>query len=593
MDAVEVLRTLTALAYAGVGVLGYRLWRRTRSEPAGWVALAFGLLGASVLVRRVLPAEPTGPTLAVDAVTVAAILAFPYLLYRFGVALHRPRFTWAPRAAAAAAALVVGATVVTTVFFPAAGQDRPAWWIVYLIGVLAYWTVLAFAVAVPLWRAGRRQPTPIASRLRTLSLGALTLSLALLVAGLGAAGTVRHAAVGALAQAIALGSAGLFAIGFAPPPFVRAMWRGSENQRLRAAEEGLMAATTSKGVGDALLPPLARLLGGASASLFDHDGELISTYGPDPDAAISEEWRAAEGQSLSGDRLVMPLHAGWVLVRTSPHTPLFGADELRIAESLATLIDLALSRVNLHEQERASRLALERANEELQALLYGISHDLRNPLITVLGFIELLRDANDVSLGGEGEGYLDRIDRSAHYMDELIRDLLELSRVGQTGDAVEDVALVDLLHSIAEELQHRHPGLRVEIGPLPVLSVEWSRARQLFTNLLENAARHAGTGDVHVQVTSTLIPEGDVCVSVADDGVGVPGDYQERVFGLFERLPGKEPRDGTGIGLAICQRIVQQWGGTIRIRDASPGADVQVVFPASLVRAPAVMKADG
>jgi signal transduction histidine kinase len=354
-----------------------------------------------------------------------------------------------------------------------------------------------------------------------------------------------------------------------------------------------MAATTPRAIADALLPAMARLLGGESASLLDRDGEPIGTYGPDPDTTTSPEWQTAEPQFLTDNRLVMPLHAGWVLVRTNPHTPLFGSDELRLAGSLGTLIDLALSRVELHEQERASRLALERANDELQALLYGISHDLRNPLVTVLGFIELLRDSHDVSLGKEGKDYLDRIDRSAHYMDELIRDLLELSRVGRTTEAPEDVALADLVVSIADELHARHPTFRIEIAALPVLAVERSRARQLFTNLLENAARHAGPGEVRVQVASTRMPEGDVCVSVADDGVGVPASYRERIFGLFERLPGKDHREGTGIGLAICQRIVQQWGGAIRIQDAGPGADVQIVFPASVVRAPAVARADG
>jgi signal transduction histidine kinase len=289
----------------------------------------------------------------------------------------------------------------------------------------------------------------------------------------------------------------------------------------------------------------------------------------------------------------MPLRAGWIVVRTSPHTPLFGDDELGIAASLATLIDLALSRVELHEQERSARLALEDVNEELEALLYGISHDLRNPLVTVLGFIELLRDSSDIPPGGQEQDFLDRIDRSARYMDELIRDLLALSRVGRTPDQPEEVALNELVAAIAGEVQARHPALQADIEPLPVLAIERSRAQQLFTNLLENAARHAGKPDVRARVTSTAAPDGGVVVSVADDGAGVPADYRERIFKLFERLPGEQQQEGTGIGLAICQRIVQQWGGTIRFLDARPGADVQIVFPASLVRAPAVAKADG
>jgi signal transduction histidine kinase len=112
------------------------------------------------------------------------------------------------------------------------------------------------------------------------------------------------------------------------------------------------------------------------------------------------------------------------------------------------------------------------------------------------------------------------------------------------------------------------------------------RARQLFTNLVENAARHGGRPDVHIRVTARLDRRGWTEVSVADDGVGIPEPYRERVFGIFERLEARDSTTvGTGMGLAICRKIVEQVGGEMRIAPADAGTDIRMTLPLASVAA--------
>jgi signal transduction histidine kinase len=142
----------------------------------------------------------------------------------------------------------------------------------------------------------------------------------------------------------------------------------------------------------------------------------------------------------------------------------------------------------------------------------------------------------------------------------------------------EEVALTALVNDIADELRSRHPSARIDVEPLPAVEINPVRARQLFTNLLENAVAHGGRADLHVTVRP-LDTAGATTVSVADDGVGIPAAYREKVFGIFERLDGQGHPDGTGIGLAICKKIVEQAGGDLSIAESSVGADFRIRLP--------------
>jgi len=269
-----------------------------------------------------------------------------------------------------------------------------------------------------------------------------------------------------------------------------------------------------------------------------------------------------------------------MVLQASVYAPFFGDEEIELLRSLGTFVDLALSRIELFAQEQQMRKELERTNDELTALVYGISHDLRSPIVTVIGYLELLgSDAGD-TLGEEARHYLDRISVSARYMDSLIRDLLELSRIGRTQTEADVVELGDLVGDIAAELRRDHPDASFRIEALPSIRMNGVRARQLFTNLMENAVRHGGRSDITITVSAERAADGQAVVSVADDGVGISEQYRERVFGIFERLDGEVgSTTGTGIGLAMCRKIVEQVDGSIWIAPAAAGTTFKISLP--------------
>jgi signal transduction histidine kinase len=243
----------------------------------------------------------------------------------------------------------------------------------------------------------------------------------------------------------------------------------------------------------------------------------------------------------------------------------------------------ALDRGEFLERDRAAREAVERSNAEMESLLYTVSHDLKSPLLTVLGYIDLLR-SDSVELAGDTRHYIDRMEASALYMQQLINDLLMLSRIGRLEARSQAVDFPSLTGEVLEELGPRHPAADVSVGRLPVVTMSPIRARQLLTNLLDNAMTHAGRDDVTVEVGAEPVAAGAVRLWVADDGRGIPASERERVFGVFERLDERPAGAGTGIGLAAARKIVEQLGGTIALADVPVGATVEIVLPAGVVR---------
>jgi signal transduction histidine kinase len=215
---------------------------------------------------------------------------------------------------------------------------------------------------------------------------------------------------------------------------------------------------------------------------------------------------------------------------------------------------------------------LERRNAELERFTYTVSHDLRTPLVTVRGFVDLLE--KDVA-AGEVErvaGDLARIRSATSTMETLLRELLELSRVGRVMNPPETVSLAVLARQ-AVTLLHgrlRAAGVRVEIQPdLPLVRGDRTRLLEVLQNLIENAVKfRSGQGEPVVEVGSRPGPDGPV-VFVRDNGIGIDPRYHDRVFALFERL---DPRvEGTGVGLALVKRIVEVHGGRVWVESDGAG----------------------
>lgn len=355
MDAVAVIRVLTVLVFTGLAAVALLRWRRTHGAAAGWFGLSLAVLAAVTLSLAALPDGARSDAAEwLRKVTVATLALFPYLLYRFSAAFAAPG-----RRTEVVATGLTGAVVVLTLAVPAVhlvdDEGRPGWFALYLAVLIAQWLTLSLIVAVRFWRAGRGKPTVARRRMRTLSLGSLTLTLALVLAG----GAEGGALVGI--RLLALSGGCLLFLGFAPPARLRRAWRRSEEERARGAAATLVGATTVEQVTDNLLPRVNEILGGRGAALLDRDGLVLGRRGVTAEEA---ERAAAElPDAGEGGRVGLVVEEGALVVWTDPYTPFFGRDELELMRDLGSLAFLAAERCRLHELERAARIGLERQTE--------------------------------------------------------------------------------------------------------------------------------------------------------------------------------------------------------------------------------------
>lgn len=220
---------------------------------------------------------------------------------------------------------------------------------------------------------------------------------------------------------------------------------------------------------------------------------------------------------------------------------------------------------------------LEESYHELEQFAYIASHDLKSPLRTISNFAQLLKRRYHDQLDEMGKEFIDYIVSGAVQMHDVICDSLEYSKVGKGDDSFENTDLNQLLEILRLHVQHdlEVSGAILTIDPLPVLKVNKTSIIQLFLNLVSNAIKFRGEEPPLIHISST---EKEDCVefSVTDNGIGIDEAYREKVFLPFQRLEvGKQP--GTGIGLAICKKIVAMHGGHIRF-ESSLGEGTTFIF---------------
>jgi light-regulated signal transduction histidine kinase (bacteriophytochrome) len=235
-----------------------------------------------------------------------------------------------------------------------------------------------------------------------------------------------------------------------------------------------------------------------------------------------------------------------------------------------------------HAQLDAQARELERSNAELEQFAYVASHDLQEPLRKVASFCQLLEQRYRGQLDERADQYIDFAVDGAKRMQQLINDLLAFSRVGRTSGPLGPVDLDDVLGRALANLGAaiEESGATVKAGSLPTVRGEASLLALVFQNLIGNAIkfRSEATPEVRIGVTRR---NGDWEISCSDNGIGIDPEYAERVFVIFQRLHAKDEYPGTGIGLAMCRKIVEYHGGRIWLdADANPGTTFRLMLPA-------------
>ncbi|MFC6764693.1 ATP-binding protein [Natrinema soli] len=235
-----------------------------------------------------------------------------------------------------------------------------------------------------------------------------------------------------------------------------------------------------------------------------------------------------------------------------------------------------------HLLEQTQR-QLEESNERLEQFAYAASHDLQEPLRMVSSYLGLIERQYGDELDEDGEEFLDYAIDGSERMKEMIDGLLEYSRVDTQGNPLEPVDLEEVLVNVRKdlELQIEETGTTIKTGELPRVEGDESQLRQLFQNLLSNAIEYNSDEPPRIDVSAERDAE-EWMISVRDNGIGIDPEDQDRVFEVFQRLHSQEEHSGTGIGLALCKRIVERHGGEIEV-DSTPGEGTTFVFSLPVV----------
>jgi light-regulated signal transduction histidine kinase (bacteriophytochrome) len=270
-----------------------------------------------------------------------------------------------------------------------------------------------------------------------------------------------------------------------------------------------------------------------------------------------------EGQEFATEQVNLAMTIGAQAAIAIENAQLYDAAQRELAE-----------RKRAEQELKQTMAELARSNQELEQFAYVASHDLQEPLRMVASYVQLLARRYQSKLDADADEFIAYAVDGATRMQALINDLLAYSRVGTRGkpfeptdcEAVFDQALANLQMAIEES------GTVVTHDPLPTVMADATQLTQLFQNLIGNAVKFRGEESPRIHVSAERLPPlqagegrggGEWTFSVRDNGIGIDPAYHDRIFLIFQRLHTREEYPGTGIGLAVCKKIVERHGGRI------------------------------
>lgn len=231
--------------------------------------------------------------------------------------------------------------------------------------------------------------------------------------------------------------------------------------------------------------------------------------------------------------------------------------EQRIAERTAEL-------VYTNKQLEKINAELVCSNQELEKFAYVVSHDLQAPLRSIQMFAELLAQEYRDKLNSQADEYIDYITDSAERMQTLIKDLLAYCRAGKNEQTWIYIDLNDVVNNVLRDLEAsiKESKAKIKIERLPTIQANPREISQLFQNLISNGIKFRGKDTPRIEINAQSQQQ-QWLIAVKDNGIGIEPQYQDKIFQIFQRLHNLEEYPGTGVGLAICQKIVERYGGKI------------------------------
>ncbi len=257
--------------------------------------------------------------------------------------------------------------------------------------------------------------------------------------------------------------------------------------------------------------------------------------------------------------------------------------DAEIMSRVAAEITPAVANSLLYADIVRTQEALERSNDDLEQFAYAASHDLQEPLRTITSYIGLIQDRYAGSLDDTGREFMRYAIDGAERMSQLIKDLLEYSRIDTQARPFEPVNCRDIVASTIENLDQaiKQSGAMVECSDLPVIKGDEPQLSRMFQNLIGNALKFRGQADPHIRVGANL-REDKWEFAVEDNGIGIAPEYQPQIFGMFTRLHSRSRYEGTGIGLALCNKIAKLHGGKIWVEsEVGNGSVFRFTIPAA------------